>query len=72
MTFLGAALSSLAEGGYKPRLTDFRGGKNAKPLYELSRRCNALAITEEPQGALLLSNQVTPVSVRTTSACIYG
>jgi hypothetical protein len=42
MTFLGAALSSLAEGGYKPRLTDFRGGKNAKPLYELSRRCNDL------------------------------
>jgi hypothetical protein len=44
MTFLGAALSSLAEGGYKPRLTDFRGGKNAKPLYELSRRCNDLVL----------------------------
>jgi len=29
-------------------------------------------MTEEPQGALLLSNQVTPVSVRTTSACIHG
>ena len=42
MTFLGAALSSLAEGGYQPRLTDFRGGQNAKPLYELSRRCNDL------------------------------
>jgi len=42
MTFLDAALSSLAEGGSKPRLTDFRGGKNAKPLYELSRRCNDL------------------------------
>ena len=27
---------------YKPRLTDFRGGKNAKPLYELSRRRNDL------------------------------
>jgi len=29
-------------------------------------------MTEEPQGALLLSNQATPVSVRITSACIYG
>jgi hypothetical protein len=42
MTFGSAALSSLAAGGDTPQGTDFRGGKNAKPLYELSRRCNDL------------------------------
>ncbi len=32
MTSFGAALSSLTQEAYKPRLTDFGGGKNAKAI----------------------------------------
>ncbi len=32
MTSFSAALSSLPQEAYKPRLTDFGGGKNAKSL----------------------------------------
>jgi len=42
MTSFGAALSSLTQEAYKPRLTDFGGGKNAKSLYGLNPRCNDL------------------------------
>ena len=44
MTSFGAALSSLTQEAYKPRLTDFGGGKNAKSLYGLSPRCNDLCL----------------------------
>ncbi len=44
MTAFGAALSSLTQEAYKPRLTDFGGGKNAKSLYGLSPRCNDLVV----------------------------
>jgi hypothetical protein len=69
MTFLGAALSSLAEGGYQPRLTDFRGGQNAKPLYELSRRCNDLSrltlVFETQQLSVFVSYDAKPLVFET-------
>jgi len=46
MTAFGAALSSLTQEAYKPRLTDFGGGKNAKSLYGLSPRCNDLDVQD--------------------------
>ncbi len=36
------AVRRVTQEAYKPRLTDFGGGKNAKSLYGLSPRCNDL------------------------------
>ena len=54
MTSFGAALSSLTQEAYKPRLTDFGGGKNAKSLYGLSPRCNDLTGARQGVGNCLL------------------
>jgi hypothetical protein len=70
MTFLGAALSSLAQGVYKPRLTDFGGGKNAKSLYELSRRCNDLSDHALLTASEEMDIRSVPAKNRLKAACL--